>query len=71
MEKYEIEIIETLSKTISIEAHSESEAIRLVKEKYRNEEFVLDETNYLDTEFIQTEQDRLNKQKHRKDKGAR
>lgn len=71
MEKYEIEIIETLSKTVNIEAHSVSEAVRLVKEKYLNEEFILDETNYVDTEFIQTEQDRLNKQKHRKDKGAR
>lgn len=68
MEEYEIEIVETSSRTVTIEAHSVSEAIRLIKEKYHNEEIILNENDYVDTEFNQTEEDRRNKQRNRKDK---
>ena len=68
MDEYEIEIKETSSRTVTIEAHSISEAIRLAKEKYHNGEIILDENDFVDTEFIQTEEDRRNKQRNRKDK---
>ena len=51
MQKYLIEVTETLQKTIEIIANSESEAIGLVKEKYYHEEIVLNETNYIETTF--------------------
>lgn len=46
MQEFEIEIEEILQKVINVEADSEEEAIRIVKEKYRNEEIVLDELDF-------------------------
>ncbi|MFR1853921.1 MAG: DpnD/PcfM family protein, partial [Beduini sp.] len=43
MKKYLVEITETLQKQITITASSREEAEQKVKEKYRNEEIVLDE----------------------------
>ena len=51
MNKYKVIIYETLSKTIDIEAENRSDAIKKVKEKYKNEEIVLSADDYLDTEF--------------------
>ena len=51
MKKYLVEITETLQKQITITAISREEAKQKVKEKYRNEEIVLDESDYVDTEF--------------------
>ena len=49
--KYKVEITETLQKTIEVEASDESEAILIVKNLYRKEEIILDDTSYIDTEF--------------------
>lgn len=51
MPKYNIEICETLSRTLSVESSSPEEAIRIAKEKYKAEEIILDSSNYVDTEF--------------------
>lgn len=51
MNKYKVTICETLSKAIDIAAESRSDAIKKVKEKYKNEEIVLSADDYLDTEF--------------------
>lgn len=51
MKKYKVEITETLQKIVEIEADSLDDAIAITKEKYFNEEIVLDETNYIDTEI--------------------
>lgn len=51
MKKYLVEITETLQKQITIRANSREEAEQKVKEKYRNEEIVLDESDYVDTEI--------------------
>ncbi len=51
MKKYLVEITETLQKQITITANSREEAEQKVKEKYRNEEIVLDESDYVDTEI--------------------
>lgn len=40
--KYKIEIEETLSKIVEIEANSLEEAINIVQERYNSEEYVLD-----------------------------
>lgn len=49
--KYKVEIKETLSKIIEIEAKNEEEAIRKIREQYEKQEIVLDSSDYVDTEF--------------------
>ncbi|MDR2546342.1 MAG: DpnD/PcfM family protein [Lachnospiraceae bacterium] len=49
--RYSVEITETLQRIVEIVASSEDEAISLVERQYRNEEIVLDERDYVDTEF--------------------
>ena len=51
MKKFRIEISELLQKTIEIEATNIEEAINKVKEQYYEEQIILDDTNYIDTEF--------------------
>ena len=48
---YEIEIEETLQKVVKIEANSIDESIDIAKEKYSNQEYILDYQDYKDTEF--------------------
>lgn len=49
--KYSVEITETLQKTYEVEASSESEAISIVKAKYYDQDIVLDDEAYIDTEY--------------------
>lgn len=56
MKTFKIEVIETLSRTIEIEANSMDEAYSKVQEMYRDEEIVLDSDDYIDTEFIEIEE---------------
>lgn len=51
MAKYKVEITEILQYQEIIEAENEQEALIKLKEKYRNEELVLNEENYITTEF--------------------
>ncbi|MBK7986880.1 MAG: DpnD/PcfM family protein [Ignavibacteria bacterium] len=55
MQTFKIEVKETLSRIIEIEANSEDEAYLKVKGMYRNEEIVLDENDFVDTDFIEIE----------------
>ena len=48
---YKIEIKETLSRIIDIEAENEEGAIRKVREQYKNEDIVLSVEDYVETEF--------------------
>lgn len=50
-EVFKIEIQETLSKTIEIEAKNLNEAILKAKSLYKDEEIILGEQNYVNTEF--------------------
>ena len=59
MKKYLVEITETLQKQITITASSREEAEQKVKEKYRNEEIVLDENDYVDTVFTVLKEKRM------------
>ena len=47
-ETYSVEIVETLSKVINVEAASQDEAIEIVKQLYRNQEVVLDASDFID-----------------------
>jgi len=51
MKKYAVEITETLQRQVIIEANSYEEAQLKAKQKYDEEEIVLDENDYVDTEF--------------------
>lgn len=51
MKKYKVEITETLQKVVEVEAENERDAILKTKEMYHNEEIVLDDTCYMDTEI--------------------
>lgn len=48
---FKIEIQETLSETIEIEAKDLNEAFLKAKKMYNDEEIVLGEQNYVNTEF--------------------
>lgn len=56
MKTFTIEIKEFLSMIVDIEANSEEEAISIVKTMYRNEEIVLDYSDYVTTEIDVFEQ---------------
>ena len=48
---YKIEIKETLSRIIDIEADNENEAILKAKAEYRKQNIILDDSDYIDTEI--------------------
>lgn len=48
---YEIEIEEILQRVVEIKANSLEEAIEKVKDKYNNEDIVLDYSDYFETKF--------------------
>jgi len=47
-----IEIIETLSKIVTIEADDEDQALIKAQERYKNEQVVLSSEDYSHTEFV-------------------
>lgn len=47
MKEYGVEIEEVLQKVIKVKEVNEEEAMRIVKEKYRNEEIVLDSEDFV------------------------
>lgn len=49
--KFHIEIVETCSRIVEIEAESDEDALIAVKRKYRDGEIILDSNDYLDTDF--------------------
>ena len=51
MNSYKVEIEEVLQRRITIDAENKEEAIRLAKEKYRNEEIILDYKDFKDVNF--------------------
>ena len=46
-----IEIVETLARTINIEAETTEEALAIVVQRYRSEEIVLDSSDFVDVDF--------------------
>lgn len=49
--KYQVEITETLQKTVEVEAESERDAISKVEDQYYNNEIELDTSDFIDTIF--------------------
>ena len=46
---YQVEIIETLQRIVSIKTGDENVSISVVKQMYRNEDIVFDNSDYSDT----------------------
>ena len=46
MEKFEIRVVEVLSRTVEVEAPDAEEAIRIVRGKYYNSEIVLNSDDF-------------------------
>ncbi|MDX8391369.1 MAG: DpnD/PcfM family protein [Mariprofundaceae bacterium] len=57
MKKFEFEIIETLSRVVSVKALSEDAAYKTVKRMYQEEDVVLDSSDYVDTKIVKFESD--------------
>lgn len=51
MNKYKIEITETIQKIVEVEADNEQDAIHSVMRKYKNSEVVLTEEDFIDVDF--------------------
>ena len=68
--EYEIEIEETLQKVVKRKANSLNEAINIAKEKYSNEEYILDYQDYKGTEFREYK-DEIVKEKKVKNRESR
>jgi len=49
--KYSVEIIETLSRVVSVEAVNQDEAINAVVKLYKNGEVVLSADDFVDVDF--------------------
>ena len=50
MPKFKVEIIETLSRVVDVEANCIGNAIEIVERKYNNEKIVLDSDDFIDLE---------------------
>lgn len=62
---YEIEIEELLQKVVKVKADSLEDAINITKEKYSNEEYILDYQDYKSTEFREYKDEVLKKRKNK------
>lgn len=51
MEEYAVEIIETLTRVVYVEAESEYEALEKVSDMYYSEEIVLDSSDHTNTDY--------------------
>lgn len=51
MAEFDVEVKETLARIITVEADSKDKAIEQVKEMYYQEVFILDSSDYVNTEY--------------------
>lgn len=52
---FKIEVKETLSRIIEIEANSNEEAILKIENLYKKQEIILDADDFVETEFLKIE----------------
>lgn len=57
MKNYKIEVQETLSKVVNVQASSEKEALIIIKDKYQKEEIVLEPDDFVNVEYIPLNED--------------
>lgn len=49
--EYQVEVVETLIRIVTVEATSEEQALEFVRYDYNNAELVLDSDDFFDVEF--------------------
>ena len=54
MKEYDVTIQETLEMTVTVEAENREEARRMVEERWKNGEYILDADSFKDVEFYPT-----------------
>lgn len=62
---YTIEITETLQNQITVQANSQEEAEKKVKEQYQNNEIVLDSNDYIDACYQCIKEEKIMKEMER------
>lgn len=55
MKTFKIEVKEILSRIIGVEANSIEDAFSIIKKQYHKEEIVLDSDDFVETEFLKSE----------------
>lgn len=63
---YEIEIVETLQRVVKVKADSYDEALDIVTEKYKNEEIILDENDFVGADFSEYKDKNFKQQENEK-----
>lgn len=63
MKMYDVEITETLQRTVSVDANSQEEAERIVTEAWNDGVYVLDSTDFIDVDFKTVGERELSMQK--------
>jgi len=51
MKEYQVEVVETLIRIVTVEATSEEQALEFVRYDYNNAELVLDSDDFFEVEF--------------------
>lgn len=67
MKKFDVEITETLQRTVSVEATSQEEAERMVTEAWNNDDYVLDSKDFIDVAFKTVGEHELSENKEKLD----
>ena len=67
MKKFDVEITETLQRTVSVEAASQEEAERMVTEAWNNDDYVLDSKDFIDVDFKTVGEHELSENKEKLD----
>ncbi len=62
---YQIEIEETLQKVVKIKANSLEDAISIAQERYKNEQYILNEDNFMGAEFREYKDEVIKEKKHK------
>ena len=63
MKKFEVEITETLQRTVTVEAASQEEAERMVDRGWRDGDYVLTDEDYVGVDFKTTGEHELSEKK--------
>ena len=67
MKRFDVEITETLQRTVSVEAASQEEAERMVTEAWNNDDYGLDSKDFIDVDFKTVGEHELSENKDKLD----
>lgn len=65
MKEYLVEITEISQKQVTIKAHSKEDAVAKIRQQYHNQDIILDETNFIETEFSVLKEQKIKSHRER------